>query len=158
MQRMLTDLHMYRKVVRLNTLLPGEYICVRRHLHWFSQSGNDLLPLFSCKLHLKILNHCCPFVTKPRNILGCNFNKDSNIIIKENTLENILCRMTAILCQPQCVKIDKSVDKIKGPSLAVVWMIHRFTTINIWGLRTPYCFRLWSIVTSDSYSFLSRNL
>ena len=32
-----------------------------------------------------------------------NFNRNSNIFIQENTLENVVCKMAAILSRPQCV-------------------------------------------------------
>ena len=33
-----------------------------------------------------------------------NINRNSNIFIQENALENVVCEMASILCRPQCVK------------------------------------------------------
>ena len=38
-----------------------------------------------------------------RNIFQRNFTQNSNIFIQENTLENVVCEMAAILSRPQCV-------------------------------------------------------
>ena len=38
--------------------------------------------------------------------LGTNFsnlNRNSNILIKENAIENVVCEMASILSRPQCV-------------------------------------------------------
>ena len=41
--------------------------------------------------------------------LGTNFSnffyRNSNIFIEENTFENVICKMSAILSQPQCVNM-----------------------------------------------------
>ena len=39
----------------------------------------------------------------PRNKLQWNFNRNSNIFIQENALENVVCEMAPILSWPQCV-------------------------------------------------------
>ena len=36
--------------------------------------------------------------------LQWNFNRNSNIFIQENAIENIVCEMASILSRPQCVK------------------------------------------------------
>ena len=38
------------------------------------------------------------------NKLQWNFNRNSNIFIQENALENVVCEMASILSRPQCVK------------------------------------------------------
>ena len=38
-----------------------------------------------------------------RNKLQWNFNRNSNIFIHENALENVICEMDSILSRPQCV-------------------------------------------------------
>ena len=43
---------------------------------------------------------------KLRNKLLWNFNHNSNIVIQENTFENIVCAMVGIFSRPQCVKIS----------------------------------------------------
>ena len=39
-----------------------------------------------------------------RDKLQWNFNRNSNIFIQENALENVVCEMASILSRPQCVK------------------------------------------------------
>ena len=39
------------------------------------------------------------------NKLQWNFNRNSNIFIYENALENVVCEMASILPRPQCVKL-----------------------------------------------------
>ena len=39
-----------------------------------------------------------------RNILQWYFNRNSNIFIQENVLQNVVCEMVSILSRPQCVK------------------------------------------------------
>ena len=39
-----------------------------------------------------------------RNKFQWNFNRNSNIFIQENALENVICEMASILSRPQCVK------------------------------------------------------
>ena len=38
------------------------------------------------------------------NKLQWNFNRNSNIFIQENALQNVVCEMASILSRPQCVK------------------------------------------------------
>ena len=40
--------------------------------------------------------------------LQWNFNQNSNILIEENTFEDVVCEMSAILSRPQCVKHNKA--------------------------------------------------
>ena len=40
--------------------------------------------------------------------LGTNFSESSYILIQEITLENVVCKMVAILSQPECVNILES--------------------------------------------------
>ena len=39
------------------------------------------------------------------NKLQWNFNRNSNIFIRENTFESVVCEMAAMLSWPQCVNI-----------------------------------------------------
>ena len=41
-----------------------------------------------------------------RNKLPCTFNRNSNIFIQENALEDVVCEMAFILSRPQCANID----------------------------------------------------
>ena len=51
------------------------------------------------------LNQCCNIVNRIlRNKLQWNFNRNSNVFIQENALENVVCEMAFILSRPQCVK------------------------------------------------------
>ena len=50
------------------------------------------------------LNQCWNIVNWIlRNKLQWNFNRNSNIFIQENALENVVCEMASILSRPQCV-------------------------------------------------------
>ena len=40
------------------------------------------------------------------NKLQWNFNQNSNIFIKENALEHVVCDMASILSRPQCVNMS----------------------------------------------------
>ena len=46
-----------------------------------------------------------------RNKLQWNFNRNSNIFIQENALENVVCEMASILSLPQCVNNRHSISK-----------------------------------------------
>ena len=49
------------------------------------------------------LNQCWNIVNwNFRNKLQWNFNRNSNIFIQENALENVVCEMASILSRPQC--------------------------------------------------------
>ena len=51
------------------------------------------------------LNQCWNIVNwNLRNKLQWKFGQNSNIFIQENALENVVCEMSSILSQPQCVK------------------------------------------------------
>ena len=53
------------------------------------------------------LNQCWNIVNWTlRNKLQWNFNRNSNIFIRENALENGVCEMASSLSRPQCVKTD----------------------------------------------------
>ena len=39
-----------------------------------------------------------------RNKIQSNFIQNANIFIKENAFENVICKTTAILSQPECFK------------------------------------------------------
>ena len=41
----------------------------------------------------------------PRNKLQWTFNRNSNIVIQENTFESVICELTAMLPQPHCVNV-----------------------------------------------------
>ena len=67
-------------------------------------------PLFQVKVHLlstapsHCLNQCWNFVHWTlKNKLQWNLNRNSNIFIEENTRENVICEMSAILSRSQCV-------------------------------------------------------
>ena len=48
------------------------------------------------------MNHCCNIVYWTlRNKLPWNFNRNSNIFIQENALEDVVCEMASILSRPQ---------------------------------------------------------
>ena len=51
------------------------------------------------------LNQCWNIVNWTfRNKLQWNFNRNLNIFIQENALDNVVCEMAFILSRPQCVK------------------------------------------------------
>ena len=51
------------------------------------------------------LKYCWNYVNWTlRNKLQWNFNRNSNIFIEENTFQNVVCEMSAILPRPQCVQ------------------------------------------------------
>ena len=53
------------------------------------------------------LNQCWIIVNwAPGNKLQWNLNKNSNIFIKENAFEIVLCETATILSQPQCVNVS----------------------------------------------------
>ena len=50
------------------------------------------------------LNQCWNIINWTlRNKLQWNFNRNSNIFIHENALENVVCEMASILSRPKCV-------------------------------------------------------
>ena len=49
-------------------------------------------------------SNCWDIVNRtPRNKLQWNLNPNPNIFIEENTFDNVVCEIPAILCRPQCV-------------------------------------------------------
>ena len=70
------------------------------------------------------LNQCWNIVNWTlRDELQWNFNLNANIFIEENTFQNVVCEMAAILSRPQCVNVEvpsewnfgvKSQDNIDG--------------------------------------------
>ena len=43
------------------------------------------------------------------NKLQWNFNRNSNIFIQENALQNVVCEMASILSRPQCVLMPQDI-------------------------------------------------
>ena len=65
-------------------------------------SDNGLSP---GRRQIHYLNQCWYSVNWTlRNKLQWNFNWNSNIFIRENALQNVVCKMASILPRPQCVK------------------------------------------------------
>ena len=53
------------------------------------------------------LNQCWNIVNMTlRNKSQWNINRDSHIFIQENAFENVICKMSAIVSRPHCVKLD----------------------------------------------------
>ena len=54
------------------------------------------------------LNQCwCMFKTGPLKSFHLNFNQMSTVFIQENEFEDVVCKVAAILYQPQCVNTQK---------------------------------------------------
>ena len=51
-----------------------------------------------------------PSWTNLRNKLQWNFNRNSNIFIQADALQNVVCEMGSILSRPQCVKVRAAID------------------------------------------------
>ena len=65
-------------------------------------SDNGLIVAWSEPSHY--LNQCWNIVNwNLRNKFQWNFNRNSNIFIQENALENVVCEMASILSRPRCV-------------------------------------------------------
>ena len=64
------------------------------------------------------LNQCWNIVKWTlRNKLQWNFNRNSNIFIQENPLQNVICEMASILSRPQCVKWRRPVGAVNKPTI-----------------------------------------
>ena len=58
------------------------------------------------------LNQCWIIVNWTlRNKLQWNLNRNSNIFIQENAFESVVCETAAILSRPQCVKLNKLLNR-----------------------------------------------
>ena len=78
------------------------------------------------------MNQCWNVVNwSIRNKLHWNFNRNSNILIQENALQNVVCQMASILSRPQCVNTSPLVPHI----CSVNWV--NFATDN--GLSSVWC-------------------
>ena len=66
------------------------------------------------------------------NKLQWTFNRNSNIFIQENALENVVCEMASILSRPQCVKDNVYVTWYLRCEVAVI------TIWYYWVLRLRY--------------------
>ena len=86
--------------IGLNSLRPSDaYMHRQSSHHWFRK----WLVAWSAPSHY--LNQWWNIVDwNLTNKLQWNFNRNSNIFIQYNALENIVCEMPAILSRPQCVK------------------------------------------------------
>ena len=82
-----------------NSLRPSDaYMRRQTNHHWF----REWLVAWTAPSHY--LNQCLNIVNSTlRNKLQWNFNRNSNIFIQENVLENGVCEMASILSRPQCV-------------------------------------------------------
>ena len=75
------------------------------------------------------LNQCWNFVNWTlENKLQWNFNRNSNIFIQENTFENVVWKMAAILSRLQCVKtagirLFHISRNTQGPYVFLIWVI-----------------------------------
>ena len=112
----------------LKTHLPiVSHICVKESgIYWFRQ----WLVAYSAPSHY--LNQCLIIVNWTlRNKLQWNFNQNTKLFIHENTSENIVCEMAAILSSGGWVKKPVIVLQLKliltmpqwtlGVSLTVLW-------------------------------------
>ena len=61
--------------------------------------------LVACSMLNHYLNQCWPIVILTlKNTFLSNLNQNSTIFVKENAFQNGICKLTAILLKPQCVK------------------------------------------------------
>ena len=90
---------MITKFTFFNPLRPSDaYMRRYTNHHWFRK----WLVAWTAPSHY--LNHCWNIVNWAlRNKFQWNFNRNSNIFIQENALENVVCEMASILFRPQCV-------------------------------------------------------
>ena len=81
-----------------NSLRLGDaYMCQYTNRHWFRQW------LVAWPVPSHCLNQCWNIVNWTlRNKLKWNINKNSYIFIQENTFENVVRKMAALLSRPQC--------------------------------------------------------
>ena len=73
------------------------------------QTGPWLVQIMACRLlSTKPLSESVPAYCQLelyfRNKFQWNYNQNSNIFIQENAFENVICKMAAILPQPQAAK------------------------------------------------------
>ena len=83
-----------------------EMIPTSRHENWLTHWG-------------RVTHICVSKLNIIRNKLKWNFNRNSNIFIQENALENVVCEMAFILSRPQCV--DQCVACTSLLHLVVLW-------------------------------------
>ena len=70
-----------------------------RH-HWFRKW------LVACSVPGHYLNQCCIDLSwTPGNKFQWNWSQSTAIFIQENMIENAVCKMSSVLCQPQWVNI-----------------------------------------------------
>ena len=120
------------------------------------------------------LNQCSNIVNWTlRNKLQWNLNRNSNIFIHENTFENVVWKMAAILSLPQCVKtcqwqiweIYPNMTSLKTTHTslfdikqqAITWnyvvpssMISGYVELTHWGRVTHICVSDLAIIGSDN--------
>ena len=106
--------------------------------------------------------------------LQWNFNRNSNIFIQENALENVVCEMASILCRPQCVNRDNypgytssflpkpsSVNQVAVAIIVIpgitcpVWTVHMhmdsvMSILTHWGRVTHICVGNLTIIASHN--------
>ena len=102
-----------------------------------------------CSAPSHYLNQCWIIVHwNLGNKLRWNFNRNLNISIQENAFENVVCDITAILAQPQCVNLACSItaqtrimqrDWSKGPTELIGFQSYMITKLPTWD-----CYCTWS--------------
>ena len=76
------------------------------------------------------LNQCWNIVNWTfRNKLQWTLNWNLYIFIKKNALENVTCKMAAILCRPQCVKAQAWRNNYINNFMLIQWLIHAMNII-----------------------------
>ena len=102
---------------------------IRRLTHWgwvmhicvnkltIIGSDNGLIVAWTAPSHYR--SQCWNIVNSSlRNKLQWNFNRNANIFIQENALQNVVCEMTSILSRPQCVK-----QSIRAPGSPYIYSV-----------------------------------
>ena len=104
-----------QQYLSFNSLRPSNaYMRRWTNHHWFWWW------LVACPAQNHYLNQFWNIVNWTlRNKLQWNFNRNSNIFIQENALENVVCGMASILSLPQCVRAFKTL--CKASPLAFLW-------------------------------------
>ena len=99
--------------MRSTKIFKGQMIetewCIYVSVSWPPLVQRWWLVAWSAPSHY--LNQCWNIVNSiPRNKLQWNLNQNSYIFSQENTFANVVCKVVAILSQPQCVNILRSND------------------------------------------------
>ena len=84
---------------------------------WFGIEWQSFLH-YGISSVFRFLKQCCPFVRRTlRYIFQWNFNRNSNSFIQQNTLQNVVCKISVILTK----QFGHHICRSSSPPRTILW-------------------------------------